>query len=144
MGNNNQEVLEMAGKAIGVIIAPQRQIIESFHGELPVKACDEFSLGYMIGICDGAARWLGTSSDVKLGIQIIICAINVAYGDNPELSLRERKFLDDVRDMSYTSPIEYLKGKDAGENDFNNTVNQQYTGGIPIPFWGWYDHVENS
>jgi len=134
--NDNDVILEHVGKLFGIILGPQRQLIESIHGKLPVKACDEFSLGYMVGLCDGAAKTFHIY-DPQLHIVLMTWALNFSLGDE-ELGIRENAFLEDIKTMSYTKPIQYLKGKEEGEIDFINTIKTK------APHFGWHLYVEGT
>jgi len=134
VNNNDDVILEHVIKLFGIILSPQRQMIESIHGKLPVKACDEFSLGYMVGLCDGAGK-VFQICDPRLQITLMTLALNFSLGDE-EVGIREKAFLEDIKAMSYTKPIEYLKGKGEGEIDFINTIKTHR------PHFGWHLYVE--
>jgi len=132
---DNDAILEHVGNLFGIILRPQRQLIESTHGKLPIKAYDEFSLGYMVGLCDGAKETFRIY-DPQLQIILMTWALNFALGDE-EIGIREVAFLEDIKAMSYTKPIQYLKGKKEGEANFINAIQSN------MPHFGWHLYVEN-
>jgi len=123
--------------ALVMMLTPQRQMIENIHRKLPDKASDNYSLGYIMGVCSAISNEL--HMDQTHMMDLIATALYLAYGnDGGRIGKKEVELLEILRELAFSLPEGYIQGQGSGASDYDKTIRSE------MPIWGWYLHLESG